>query len=119
MNPKGKLSHVPLRPGVYLLKNEKGHIIYVGKAKILRNRLRSHFNARPADDRKHALMMAKVADFETIVVDSEVEALILEANLVKEHKPRYNVNLKDDKSFPYIRVTDEAFPRIFLTRHLQ
>ena len=113
-----KLSRTPARPGVYLLKDIKGKTLYVGKAKMLRNRLRSHFNPGKDEDRRHFLMMSKVSDFETIVTDSEVEALILEANFVKQHKPRYNVNLKDDKSYPYIRVSAEPFPRIFVTRKL-
>lgn len=113
-----KLSRTSTRPGVYLLKDAKGKTLYVGKAKMLRNRLRSHFNPGKDEDRRHYLMMSHVTDFETIVTDSEVEALILEANFVKQHKPRYNVNLKDDKSYPYIRVTSEPYPRIFVTRKL-
>ena len=113
-----KLKNVPRKPGVYLLKDGEGRVLYVGKAKALRDRLRSHFRAGRGEDRKHRLMMARVADFETIVTDSEVEALILEANVVKERRPRYNVNLKDDKSYPYIRVTDEPYPRVFVTRRV-
>ena len=115
---KQKLNTVPKKPGVYLLKDDKGKMLYVGKAKILRDRLRSHFRPGTDEDRKHRLMMSRVADFETIVTDSEVEALILEANLVKEHRPRYNINLKDDKSYPYIRLTAESFPRVFITRKI-
>ena len=111
-----KLRRVPMKPGVYLLQGEDGKPLYVGKANKLRARLRSHFKPGKNEDRKHRLMMSKVVDFSVIETDSEVEALILEANFVKEHRPRYNVNLKDDKSFPYIRVTHEPFPRIFLTR---
>jgi len=113
-----KLKRVLKRPGVYLLKDKYGKILYVGKAKILRNRLRSHFNPGMLEERKHQSMMNKVEDFETINTDSEVEALILEANFIKEYKPRYNINLKDDKSFPYIRVTNEPYPRIFVTRKI-
>jgi excinuclease ABC subunit C len=113
-----KLKNVPAKPGIYLLKDRNNKILYVGKARILRNRLRSHFGAAMANDPKHILMMKKVVDFETIVTDSEIEALILEANLIKEHYPRYNVNLKDDKSYPYIRVTNEPYPRIFITRKM-
>jgi excinuclease ABC subunit C len=113
-----KLKNVPARPGVYLLKDRHNKILYVGKARILRNRLRSHFGAAKNEDPRHILLMKKVVDFETIVTDSEVEALILEANLIKEHYPKYNVNLKDDKSYPYIRVTDELYPRIFITRKI-
>ncbi len=113
-----KLKLVPSRPGVYLLKDNRGKILYVGKAKILRNRLRSHFKPGRGEDIKHNLLMSQVRDFETIVTDSEVEALILEANYIKEHRPKYNVNLKDDKSYPYIRVTNEPYPRIFVTRRI-
>lgn len=113
-----KLKRVQKKPGVYLLKDGGGRILYVGKAKNLRDRLRSHFRRDVNENPKHRSMMARVEDFETIVTDSEVEALILEANLVKEHRPKYNVNLKDDKSFPYIRVTDEPYPRIFITRKI-
>ncbi|HDQ44382.1 MAG TPA: excinuclease ABC subunit C [bacterium] len=113
-----KIRRVPKRPGVYLLKDARGKILYVGKARMLASRLRSHFHPGRDEERRHALMMARVADFETIVTDSEVEALILEANFVKEHRPRYNVNLKDDKSYPYIRVTAETFPRVFVTRKI-
>lgn len=111
-----KLKTVSTKSGVYLLKDGNGKIIYAGKAKNLRNRLRSHFKSGKIEDPKHRLMMKSVVDFETIVTDSEVEALILEANVVKSHKPRYNVNLKDDKSYPYIRITNEPFSRVLVTR---
>lgn len=113
-----KLRQVPPLPGVYMLRDETGKIIYVGKAKALRNRLRSHFKPGSGEDFRHHRMMSRVQDFEWIVTDSEVEALILEANYVKEHRPRYNVNLKDDKSFPYIRLTHEPYPRVFITRKI-
>lgn len=113
-----KLKRTPLKPGVYILKTGTGKIVYIGKAKQLRNRLRSHFRPGKSEDVKHRRMMSHVQDFETIVTDSEVEALILEANLVKEHRPRYNIDLKDDKSYPYIRVTNEAYPRVFVTRKI-
>ena len=113
-----KLKNLPARPGVYQFKNKKGEIIYIGKAKVLRNRVRSYFRGRRDDGPKHRQLVSKIADFELIVLDSEIEALILEANLIKEYRPRYNVNLKDDKSFPFIRVTNEPFPRIFPTRKL-
>ncbi len=111
-----KLKNLPTASGVYLFKNKPGKVIYIGKAKNLRNRVKSYFHAGRQNEPKLQALVAKIADFEWIVTDSEVEALILEANLVKEYKPRYNVNLKDDKSFPYIRVTNEEFPRIFPTR---
>lgn len=113
-----KLKRVPSKSGVYLLKDAKGTILYVGKAKVLRNRLRSHFRPGKKDDLRHSKLMARVRDFEVIVTDSEVEALILEANFVKEHRPHYNVDLKDDKSYPYIRVTSEPYPRVFVTRKI-
>ncbi len=111
-----KLEHLPKTPGCYLFKNGEGKIIYIGKAKILRNRVRQYFQEGKRDDTKVAVMVSKVVDLEVIQTDSEIEALILESNLVKEHKPRYNIELKDDKSFPYIKVTDEMFPRIYVTR---
>lgn len=113
-----KLKRAGLKPGVYLLKNGAGKIVYIGKAKQLRNRLRSHFKPGKSEDLKHKRMMSHVQDFETIVTDSEVEALILEANLIKEHRPKYNIDLKDDKSYPYIRVTNESYPRVFVTRKI-
>src|SRR5574341_886527 len=113
-----KLDNLPAKPGVYQFKDKTGRIIYVGKAKVLRHRVRSYFQeARPLDP-KTLRLVSRVADLEVIVTDAEMEALILEMNLIKEYKPRYNVNLKDDKSFPYIRVTNELFPRIFPTRRI-
>ena len=115
---KEKLKHIPQAPGVYLFKDKNKKVIYVGKARLLRNRVRSYFQTGRMVDAKLARLVSKIYDVETIVADSEIEALILEANLIKEYKPRYNVNLKDDKSFPYIRVTNEKFPRIFPTRKI-
>ena len=113
-----KLQNLPTQPGVYLYRNEKEKVIYVGKAKNLRSRVRSYFqdprNLAPRTQR----LVRKIDDLETIICDSEVEALILEANLIKEHHPRYNVFLKDDKSYPYIRITNEPFPRVFVTRRI-
>lgn len=113
-----KLKRTPQKPGVYLLKKSDGTILYVGKAKQLRSRLRSHFKPGKHDDPRHQRLMQQVTAFETIITDSEVEALIMEANFVKEHRPRYNVDLKDDKSYPFIRVTSEPFPKIFITRKI-
>ncbi|RPH99202.1 MAG: excinuclease ABC subunit C [Calditrichaeota bacterium] len=113
-----KLETLSPKPGVYLFKDKSGNIIYVGKAKVLRNRVRSYFQDKKRLDAKTLHLVARIADLETIITDTEVEALILEAALVKEHQPRYNINLKDDKSFPYIRVTHETFPRIFPTRKI-
>jgi excinuclease ABC subunit C len=113
-----KLDNLPARPGVYQFKDKTGKIIYVGKAKVLRNRVRSYFQEGRPQDPKTQRLVARTADLEVIVTDSEMEALILEMNLIKEYKPRYNINLKDDKSYPYIRVTNELFPRIFPTRKI-
>lgn len=113
-----KLDTLPKKPGVYQFKDKTGKIIYIGKAKILRNRVRSYFQTGRIIDPKLGRLVSRIHDFEIIVTDSEMEALILEMNLVKEYKPRYNINLKDDKSFPYIRVTNELFPRIFPTRRI-
>lgn len=113
-----KVAGLPTRPGVYLHRDIGGTIIYVGKAKNLRARVKSYFQeGRPVDAKTRALML-RIADFETIVTDTEVEALILENTLIKEHKPKYNILLKDDKSYPYIRVTREEFPRVFPTRRV-
>ena len=111
-----KLDHLPSTPGCYLFKNSDGKVLYIGKAKVLRSRVRQYFHASRADDPKLRSLTSKICDVEVIETDSEVEALILESNLVKSHKPRYNIELKDDKSFPYIKVTQELFPRIFVTR---
>ncbi|MFQ5822938.1 MAG: excinuclease ABC subunit UvrC [bacterium] len=113
-----KLVNLPKKPGCYLFKDRKGKIIYIGKAKVLRNRVRSYFQDGRLEGLKLCRLKSKIAEFETIVTDTEMEALILEMNLVKEYKPRYNINLKDDKSYPYIRVTNERFPRIFPTRKI-
>ena len=112
-----KLNSLPSLPGIYQFLNEKGKVIYVGKAKNLRNRVRSYFKLK-VDSPKTEILVSKIFDLQLIVTDSEIEALVLENNLIKEFKPRYNINLKDDKSFPYIRVTNEMFPRIFPTRNV-
>jgi len=115
---KDKLKSLPNKPGVYLFKDRQGKVLYVGKAKILRNRVRSYFQKSRNPDSRLQIMINKINDFEFIITDSDIEALILEANLIKEKKPRYNVQLKDDKSFPYIRITAEDFPQVFATRNL-
>ncbi len=115
-----KLNNLPLQPGVYIHKNVKGHIIYVGKAKNLRNRVRQYFQSSRAMDAKTQELCSRIADVEFIVTDTEVEALVLESNLIKQHKPRYNVMLKDDKSYPHLKLTiAEEFPRIFKTRQVE
>ena len=114
-----KLESLPTGPGVYQHRDAEGKVLYVGKAKNIRNRVRQYFQkARKADPRME-VMTSKSADIEIIVTDSEVEALILESNLIKKLKPRYNVNFKDDKSYPYIVITNEPFPRVFVTRQIR
>jgi excinuclease ABC subunit C len=115
---KNKLTNLPAKPGVYLFKNKSDKVIYVGKAKNLKNRVRSYFQNSLPFDPKTKILIKNIADLDFIITDSEIEALILEANLIKEHKPRYNINLKDDKSFPYIRITKEDFPQVFPTRKI-
>ncbi|WP_410772001.1 excinuclease ABC subunit UvrC [Fontibacillus sp. BL9] len=111
-----KLALLPDLPGCYLMKNKEGTIIYVGKAKILKNRVRSYFTG--SHDGKTQRLVADIRDFEYIVTGSNMEALILECNLIKTHYPRYNVLLKDDKTFPYIKITNEPHPRLEVTRRL-
>lgn len=112
-----KLAHLPDKPGVYLMKDEHGRIIYVGKAVVLKNRVRSYFQSSRNHSPKVLSMVSRIADLEYIVTGSEMEALILECNLIKKHRPKYNISLRDDKTYPYIKVTlHEAFPRIYATR---
>lgn len=116
---QAKLQHLPTQPGVYIFRDAAGEIIYVGKAKSLRARVRSYFNRGQDPSPKTRELVRRIADVETIVVGSEVEALLLEANLIKAHKPRFNIQLRDDKRYPYIKVTvQEPFPRVFVTRQL-
>lgn len=110
-----KISSVPALPGIYQFLNDDGRIIYIGKAKNLRSRIQSYFRSK-LDSPKTEALVKKVADFDIIATENEIEALVLENNLIKKHKPRYNVNLKDDKTYPYIRVTKEPYPQIFPTR---
>ena len=108
-----RLDLVPLEPGVYLMKDASGAVIYVGKAKKLRNRLRSYFGNHEIANNKVRAMVSHVADFEYVVVGSEAEALLLEANLIKRYQPHYNILLRDDKGYPYVCITmNEAFPRV-------
>ncbi|MGD8188736.1 excinuclease ABC subunit UvrC [Brevibacillus ginsengisoli] len=111
---KDKLAVLPDKPGCYLMKNANGEIIYVGKAKVLKNRVRSYFTG--SHDGKTQLLVSEITDFEYIVVSSPIEALLLECNLIKQYNPRYNVLLKDDKTYPYIKITNEAHPRLEITR---
>lgn len=114
---ESKIKNLPNNPGVYQFKNDKGKVIYVGKAIKLKNRVKSYFIGTN-QSAKTAALISKTHDLELIVTDNEVEALVLENNLIKELKPRYNINLKDDKSFPFIKVTNEPYPRIYPTRKL-
>lgn len=111
-----KLKTLPENPGVYLMKNSDGKIIYVGKAKILKNRVRQYFQSNKNHSPKVIAMVKKIFDFETIITQTEVEALILESNLIKKFRPRYNILLKDDKNYPFLKITSEKFPRILITR---
>lgn len=112
-----KLQHLPDRPGVYLMKDTQGTIIYVGKAVVLKNRVRSYFQSSRNHSPKVKAMVARIVDLEYIVTGSEMEALILECNLIKKYRPKYNISLKDDKNYPYIKVTlQETFPRAYVTR---
>jgi len=113
-----KIKHLSTHPGVYLFKDKTGKVLYVGKAINLRNRVRSYFQDSRQLDAKTLVLIKRIHDLDTIIVDSEIEALILESNLIKKYKPRYNVNLRDDKSYPYIRITHELIPRIFVTRKI-
>ncbi len=112
-----RLKSVPLQPGVYLWKDSSGKILYVGKSKALRDRMRSYFGAPKGLNGKTRRLVSLIADFDYILTSSELEALVLEMNLIKQHRPKYNVLLKDDKSYPYIKITlQETWPRIFTTR---
>ena len=115
-----KLKNIPRSAGVYLYKDRTGKTIYIGKAKNLRSRVRTYFQEARPFDRKTDALVRQIADVEFIVTDNEVEALILEATLTKKHKPRYNVNLKDDKSYPHLKLTiNETFPKVVITRRIQ
>jgi excinuclease ABC subunit C len=115
-----ELKKMPDNPGVYIMKDEKEEIIYVGKAVILKNRVRQYFQNSKAHSPKVRHMVSKIKEFEYIVTDTELEALILECNLIKEYRPKYNILLKDDKSYPYIKVTmNEDYPRVFMTRRVE
>ena len=114
-----KLKLLADSPGVYIMKNAQGKVIYVGKAVVLKNRVRQYFQSGKNQSPKVRAMVEKIADFETILTGSEVEALILECNLIKKYRPRYNISLKDDKTYPYVKVTlAEEYPRVLLTRRL-
>lgn len=114
---KQKLAVLPMEPGCYLMKSRQGEIIYVGKAKNLRNRVRSYFTG--AHDEKTTRLVAEIRDFEFIVTSTEIESLLLELTLIKKHYPRYNILLKDDKSYPFIKITKEKHPRLLVTRQVK
>ena len=115
---KNQIKQIPNKPGVYFFKDVENEIIYIGKAKNLRNRVRSYFQKSKHQSAKNISLIKRISNVEWLVVRSEVEALLTEANLIKQHQPHYNVNLKDDKSFPYIRITKEPYPRVFITREV-
>ena len=114
---KDKLAILPDQPGCYLMKDRQGTIIYVGKAKVLKNRVRSYFNG--SHDGKTLRLVNEIEDFEYIVTSSNIEALILELTLIKKHDPKYNVMLKDDKTYPFIKLTAEKHPKLIITRKVK
>ena len=117
---KNLLSNLPLEPGVYIMKNKDDKVIYVGKAKILRNRVKQYFQNTSSHTSKVKAMVANIHSFEYIITDTEIEALILECNLIKKYKPYYNILLKDDKNFPYIKVTvNDDYPKLIFTRKME
>ena len=116
---KQKLTLLPTSPGVYIMKSASGNIIYIGKARVLKNRVRSYFRGIPSDNKTEELVN-KIADLDYILTKTEDQALVLEANLIRKHKPKYNIQLKDDKSKPFIKITiKEPFPQVFITRELK
>jgi len=114
------LKNLPMKPGVYLMKDERGTIIYVGKAKRLRNRVRSYFNASAESNPKTMRLRENIRDIDFIVEENEIKALILEETLIKRHRPHYNISLKDDKKYPYIKINwQDPYPKVETTRRLQ
>ena len=118
MNNSSQFNNIPSKPGVYFFKDKKGTILYIGKAKNLKNRVRSYFQKNKYQTPKNQSMIKRIEDMEWIITSNEVEAIFTEANLIKQHQPKYNVDLKDGKSFPFIRITNEPFPQVFLTRKI-
>src|SRR5215510_16387560 len=117
---QSKLDHLPDQPGVYLFRDEQGDLLYIGKAAVLSNRVRSYFQKGGDHSQKTGILVSHIADLETIVTRSELEALILESNLIKQHRPRFNVVLRDDKQYPYLRLPiKEHFPRLSIVRRVQ
>src|ERR1700726_3320128 len=120
MELRDRVANLPVQPGVYLFQDAAGTILYVGKARSLRGRVRSYFLESKSQDAKTGSLVREAADIDYIVVDNEKEALALENNLIKQHKPKFNVLLRDDKTYPYIRYTAfETYPRVYVTRRLK
>ncbi|MGA2271985.1 MAG: excinuclease ABC subunit UvrC [Bryobacteraceae bacterium] len=119
MDLREKAAQLPLAPGVYLYKDGGGQVIYVGKAKVLRHRVRSYFSEDKLADAKTGSLIAEARDLDYILVDNEKEALALENNLIKQYQPRFNVLLRDDKTYPYVKLTKERYPRVYVTRRLR
>src|ERR1700726_4935926 len=119
MELRDKVAQLPFAPGVYLYKDAGGKVIYVGKAKILRHRVRSYFSEDKLADIKTGTLISEAREVDYILVDNEKEALALENNLIKQYKPRFNILLRDDKTYPYIKVTNEKYPRVYVTRRLR
>src|SRR5580658_10394024 len=119
MDLRDKAAQLPLSPGVYLYKDSGGRVIYVGKAKSLRLRVRSYFNDDRLADTKTGTLISEATEIDYILVDNEKEALALENNLIKQYKPRFNILLRDDKTYPYIKLTNEKYPRVYVTRRLR
>src|SRR3954468_18189481 len=119
MDLQAKIRTLPTAPGVYLYKNAEGEVIYVGKANSLRSRVRSYLLDASTADAKTGSLMREAVDVDYIVVDNTAEALALENNLIKQYKPRFNILLRDDKTYPYIKLTAERFPRVYVTRRLR
>src|SRR5258706_3326085 len=119
MDIREKVAQLPTNPGVYLYKDSHGKVIYVGKAKSLRSRVRSYFSDERLADVKTDTLISEARDVDYILVDNEKEALALENNLIKQWKPRFNILLRDDKTYPYIKLTNERYPRVYVTRRLR
>ena len=113
-----KLANLPTEPGCYIYRDENNRILYVGKAKNLRNRVRQYFHSYRSHDAKTNELVSRIADFDLFVTDNEIEALALECNLIKRHKPPFNVLLKDDKQYPHIKITNEPAPRAIIARKI-
>ena len=111
---KKLLKNIPKNPGIYFFKDKKDKILYIGKAKNLKNRVCSYFVK--SNNVKNNIMLSKAVDVDTMIVNNEVEALLIEANMIKKYKPKYNIVLKDDKTFPYIVITNESYPRVEIIR---